>query len=90
MVDAISERNEYVTKDFNLAAFLWAQADVQMTKHAPGTSEHSRELFFTFEIPLSTKEIDELVNKYMNEACFVEPRSFCDAQSKLRQLIHSR
>jgi hypothetical protein len=89
MVDGVKERNEYVTKDFNLAAFLWAQTDVQMKKHHPGVG-NSRELFFTFVLPLTTGEIDTLVNEYMNEACFVEPRSFCDAQSKLRQLIHSQ
>jgi len=90
MVDAVTERTDYVTKDFNLAAFLWAQSEVHMTKHASGTSQHSRELFFTFSLPLSEQEVSELVNNYMNEACFVEPRSFCDAQSKLRQLIHSQ
>lgn len=82
----------YITKDFNLSAFLWTyQKDGVRTSLEKTTTVKEGVkpiIFFEFRLPLDEVDTGKLVFDYLNGKCLVEPQSFAEAQAKLKDLIH--
>jgi hypothetical protein len=81
---------EYSTSDFATAAFLWTQAGIDYKEAvlAPGTSN---KLIFVFRACGYTSDtLNELLLRYCNKKCMVEPNALVAAQNALRNIVHSK
>ena len=82
-----SEVTSYKTKDVNLAAFLWCQDGAVMTG-LEGSTRRGMSLYFKFDMPMKDHELAELMLKYANNQCAVEPHMFVQKQNSIRDLLH--
>lgn len=85
----------YTTKDFNLAAFLWAyklgDKHADMEDYTPTIEGAGKPiLYFKFRLPLFAEDVRKLVMRYMNGDCLVEPRAFASNQGKLKDIIYQQ
>ena len=85
--------SEYSTKDLNLAAFLWcftaSGAKADLLRSTPTPSGGKVVMYFTFTLPLSATDTSQLIMAYNNGRTIVEPRAYCAAQKRLKDLIHT-
>ena len=72
--------NEYVTKDYWLAAFLLATNN-KLVKH----TKQNGVTMFSFSI---TEKLNELVNQYFALEAMVNPVAYANAQRTLKSIIY--
>lgn len=84
----------YTTKDLNLAAFLWLLEEkgtkTILEKHVPTPVGSKIVVYFTFRVPLNDAALNDVVLKYMNGMCSVEPRAYSRSQKSLRDIIYTQ
>lgn len=76
---------KYSTKDLPLAAYLWTLEGFSVEK----TSLSRRTVFFHLENPnIDEAQLNAIVFDFVNGRCSVEPKSYCQKQSDLKDLLH--
>jgi len=80
---------DFRTKDLNLAAFLWSQDGVELTKLDGKSQGGGSTVYFAFTLPLSETEFAQLQIDHANGKTTVEPGKFCQRQGQLRDLLHT-
>lgn len=77
------------TKDLNQAAFIWCQAGTDLTRlDGDERRENGRTVYFVFTLSMSEVALGKLIFEYANRKTCVEPQSYVQAQSSLRDLLH--